>query len=153
MRKSTLFISATSTAFILAVLFGVVSAYRNITGVGIQPTQVAVVQPALPTPIPAATEIAMPVQPTNITPQQAADIASKIMGRTDLYSVELTQLEGIDAYLVTFSSGDLVYVGLDGQILAIAKLPVTVVQLPKNGGHNNSRSGGEHEGEHEGDDD
>lgn len=149
MRKSTLFISAALTTFMLAVLFGVVSAYKNI----ISPTQDAAVQSQL-----TETELAMeitatptPVQVINISPEEAAAIASNVINRTDLYSAESTQFEGVDAYLVTFSSGDIVYIGLDGQVLSISKIAVTVVTEPsiKRGGKANNSGGSEHEDEHE----
>ena len=57
----------------------------------------------------------MPTQVTSITPEEAATLASKVLDRTDLFSAEITQFDGVDAYLITFSSGDLVYVSLDGQ--------------------------------------
>ncbi len=162
MRKSTLFISVVLTTFMLAVLYGVVSAYQSI----VNSTEAAAVA-AQPT---AAEQMAsapiVPVSPTqvmNIAPEAAADIASKVLGRTDLYSIEVTQFEGTDAYLVTFSSGDLVYLSLDGQVLSISKLAVTVINQPSRGGGggnggggNNNSGGGEHEEEHEdegGDDD
>lgn len=109
MRKSTLFISAALTAFMLAVLFGVVSAYQNMAGStelaaqqapSAEVTQVAAVNPAqdqeqaqVPTQSPVQ-DIApvVPAQPVTITPEQATAIASSVLGRTDLYSVEITQL-------------------------------------------------------------
>jgi hypothetical protein len=107
---------------------------------------------------------------TTITLEEAASLASSVIGRTDLYASENTQLNGVDAYLVTFSSGDLVYVSLDGQILSISKLPAKyVLSQPvaqNNGGGNNnsaaassapavsSNNGGDdHGGEHDGGDD
>ncbi len=169
MRKSTLFVSAAVTAFMLAVLFGVVSAYQNTTRIAAQPSPLTeVAQVVVSVPAQASTPTSLPPLPTPaISAEQAADIASKVMGKTDLYSVELTQFEGVDAYLVTFSSGDLVYVGLDGQILSISKLPVTVVTVSNNGnggggggggggdGNENHESGDDHEEseEHEGGDD
>jgi uncharacterized membrane protein YgcG len=168
MRKSTLFISAALTAFMLAVLFGVVSAYQNVVGSSQPQTaqqapasevaQVPAINPAQ-VPIQAPTQAPALVQPASITPEQATTIASAAIGRTDLYSVELTQLDGVDVYLVTFSSGDLVYIGLDGQVVSISKLATTVVTLPggggggRGGGKGSSGGGGEHEGEHEGGDD
>jgi len=165
MRKSTLFISAALTTFMLAVMFGVVSAYQNIVKSSqpvvaqAQPTAAEVVNvPIVDAPV------AVPTQATNITPETAAALASKVINRTDLFSAELAKFNDVDAYLVTFSSGDLVYVSLDGQILSISKLPVkTIVQkgskrgasdnqksspVASNGGSNSggSSSGGEHEG-------
>jgi hypothetical protein len=161
MRKSTLFISAALTTFILAVLFGVASAYRNtvnsaeIAAVQSQPTTTAqmVSQPmaaVVPTQV-------IPTQVVNITPESAAAIAGKVLGRTDMYSVEVAQFEGADAYLVTFSSGDLVYVSLAGQVLSISKLPVTIINQPSSGGggggNHNNRNVQSSSGEHEGSDD
>jgi hypothetical protein len=58
-----------------------------------------------------------------------------------LYAAENTQLDGVDAYLVTFSSGDLVYVSLDGKIMSISKLPVTYVLGQSSNGGGNQNSG------------
>lgn len=156
MRKSTLFISVILTTFMLAALFGVVSAYQNSLG----STQEAAVQ-SLPVAVVQAANTSAPVQVVYITPEEAAAIASKVLNRTDLYSVEAAQFEAVDAYLVTFSSGDIVYVGMDGQILSISKLAVTVITQPNNtgGSENNSNSGNgdrhddHEENEHEEDDD
>jgi hypothetical protein len=154
MRKSTLFISAALTTFMLAVLFGVASAYQNIVKSGdmaAQPTAgVSMVNQ------PMAVVPPTQVLSTQITPEAAADIAGKVLGRTDMYSVEVTQFEGMDAYLVTFSSGDLVYLSLDGQVLSISKLPVTIISQPSHngggGGGGGATTNGDHE-EHEGGDD
>ena len=54
-----------------------------------------------------------------VTPQQAAEIAVLFMGRTDLYSVENAAVNDQPAYLVTFSTGDQVFVSLDGQVLSL----------------------------------
>jgi hypothetical protein len=159
MRKSTLFISVVLTTFMLAILYGVASAYQNI----VSSTEMAAVPPQPTSMVEVAneqvfvppTQVALPTQVMNITPESAADMASKILGRTDLYSVEVTQFEGVDVYLVTFSSGDLVYISLDGQILSISKLPVTVVTQSTGGGGggggggSNNNNSGEHEEEHE----
>jgi hypothetical protein len=159
MRKSTLFISAALTTFMLAILFGVASAYQNI----VKSTQPMAVQ----TQPPAAEMVSAPIIPTQattITPEAAATLASQVINRTDLFSAEVTQLDGVDAYLITFSSGDLVYVSMDGKILSISKIAVTVVaQASHRGSGNNQNSsaapavpapGGEHESsEHEGGDD
>lgn len=160
MRKSTLFISVVLTTFMLAVLYGVVSAYQNIVNTKEaaaepQATEVAVIQPVVAAP----TQVTPPPV-VNLTPEAAAALAGKVLGRTDLYSIEATQFEGTDAYLITFSSGDLVYMSLDGQILSISKLPVTVITQPSGGGggggggNRPSNSSGEHEDDdHEGGDD
>jgi len=160
MRKSTLFISVVLTTFMLAVLYGVVSAYQSI----VSSTEATAAQPTAGVEMASAPIVpVVPTQILNIAPEAAADIASKVLGRTDLYSVEVTQFEGVDAYLVTFSSGDLVYLSLDGQVLSISKLAVTVITQPGGGGGgggggaSNNSSSGEHEEheeeEHEGGDD
>jgi hypothetical protein len=153
MRKSTLFISAALTTFMLAVMFGVVSAYQNI----VKSTQ-SMAEQAQPT---AGEMVNVPTQATNITPEAAAALAAQVINRTDLFSAEITQFNGVDVYLITFSSGDLVYVGFDGQILSISKIAVTVVNQPApvknqadNGNQNNSGGDDEHESsEHEDSDD
>ena len=156
MRKSTLFVSAALTTFMLAVMFGVVSAYQNI---------VKSAQPMAAQTQPTAVEMvsAMPTQAAAITPEAAAALASQVINRTDLFSAEITQFNGVDVYLITFSSGDLVYVSFDGQILSISKIAVTVINQPasnggggNNGNQNNTGGGGgdDHEDEeHEGGDD
>lgn len=143
MRKGTLFISAVLTTFMLAIMFGVVSAYQNT----VRSTREAAVQPA-PAALVQQVNTPIPAPVTSITPEEAAAIASKVLNRTDLYSVEAAPLDGVDTYLVTFSSGDLVYVGLDGQVLSISKLAVTVINQPNNNG-NNSGNGGRQSDDHE----
>lgn len=155
MRKSTLFISIALTTFMLAVLFGVVSEYKSI----INSTPEAAAQPQPTVMAQAIVSAPIPTQVASITPEEAAAIAGKVIGRTDLYSVEGAQFEGVNAYLVTFSSGDLVYVGMDGQVLSISKIVVTVVDQGRHGGGGNGEedSGGGNNGgdddDHEGGDD
>ena len=150
----------------LAVLFGVASAYKGIVS---SSTESSVAQQ--PAPISAdvvnsqPVAAVAPVQTANVAPEAAAAIAGKVIGRSDLYSVEVTQFEGKDAYLVTFSSGDLVYLSLDGQVLSISKLPVTVITQRRPGGNGgddetvtttnvtDNGGGGEDHEEHEGGDD
>ena len=111
--KSALFISTVLTAFVIAILAGVISAL-NMSRPGdaaapastqVQATDVATQPDASAT------------APVQISPQQAASIASQFLKKTDVYSVEGMTLNGANAYKVVFSSGDVVYVGLDGQIL------------------------------------
>jgi hypothetical protein len=146
MKKSSLFISTILTVFILAVLAGTVTAYRAVN------TNVVAAQQ--PTPV---------VQPTPValTPEQAAQVAAQYWGRSDLYSVESAMLNGTTAYKVTFSSGDIVYVSPEGQVVSVIAAPVAI---PQNNAlsfqsapqvqPSTTFSGGEHEGgEHEGGDD
>jgi hypothetical protein len=126
MRKSTLFLSAVLTAFVLAVLVGVISAYQNVVAASVsqQPTAVAAAEnisvPQVQAVSPTATAVVL-------TPEQAAALAAQVLGRTDLFSVETADFNGASAYLVTFSSGDLVYVSPAGQILSVGKIVPTVV--------------------------
>ena len=122
MRKSTIFLSVVLTTFMLAILVAGASAYQNLQQVketAAQPAKVAAenVSVALPADAPAPA----------FTPEQAAALAAKVIGRTDLYSVETADLNGVSAYMVTFSSGDIVYVSPDGQILSITKTEPQVV--------------------------
>ena len=121
MRKSTMFISAALTTFMLAVMFGVASAYQKIVQTGV-PTEAAQQTQSTDVAIGTSSTVA-----GSVSIEQAADLASNVIGRTDLYAAENAQLDGVDAYLVTFSSGDIVYVSLDGKVLSISKLPVTYI--------------------------
>ncbi len=133
--KKTLLISAVLTAFVLSTLGGVAMALR---------------QPAA-TPVAAAT-----ATPAALSAQDAASLAATVFNQQDIYSVESASVNGISAYKVVFSSGQVAFVGLDGQILSVTQIqPVVVAQ-------NNiapalaasvfapapapSQSGGEHEG-------
>jgi hypothetical protein len=151
--KKTLLISAALTAFVLVMLTGVASAFK-------QPSQPVVVEAAaLPTVTVPATEQATAI--VSLTPEEAASVAAQVLNEQDLYSVESASFNGALSYKVTFSSGQLVYVSLDGQILSIDKIkPVVVVQPQTNS--NSSRSsapaqssssqqseGEEHESEHD----
>jgi hypothetical protein len=62
--------------------------------------------------------------------EQAAQVAAQYLGRTDLYSADETVLNGMKAFLVTFSSGDVVYVSPDGQVLAYIPAAVVSYQNP-----------------------
>ena len=140
MRKSTLFISAALTTFMLAVMFGVASAYQKI--VQAAGSTEAVIQQSQPAEVIAAT--ATNIAGGTFTAEQAASLASNVIGRTDLYTAEIAPLNGVDTYLVTFSSGDIVYVSMNGQILSISKLPVTVILSAPSGGNN--KNGGNNNG-------
>jgi hypothetical protein len=123
MRKSTLFISAVLTTFVMAMLAGVASAYQNAVNSNQVVAQSQPQSQAVAEVIPAPTE----VQPVNWTPEEAAALAAQVLGHDDLFSVEVTDLNGETVYMVTFSSGDLVYVSLDGQIRSIGEVPVETV--------------------------
>lgn len=141
MRKSTLFISAMLTVFLIAILFGVVSAYQ-------QMTQTAASDPApkaaAAQPMSAVFPAAFTPTPTPlvvVSPEQATTIATEFLGNSEVYSVEVVNYEGAQAFLVTFSSGDLVYVSSDGKVLSNTKVePVVVVASGGGGGGNQSNT-------------
>ena len=142
MRKSTLFISALLTVFLMATLFGVASAYQQVVkanGKAATPPQVASqrVQADF-APVPTATEI---IAPLVVTPEQATTVAVDFLGDSNVYSVEVVDYEGAATYLVTFSSGDLVYVSSTGMVVANTKIQPVVV-VASNGGNNGNNGGG-----------
>ena len=108
MKKSSLFISTILTVFVLAILAGTVTAYRSLTNLGVQAQQ--------PAPV---TEVVQ----NQISPEQAAQLAAQYWGRNDLYSVESTSVKGMDAYKVTFSTGDVVFVSPAGQVIGAFAAP------------------------------
>jgi hypothetical protein len=142
MKKSALFISTVLTTFVLVVLAGAVSAYRTYAS-----SSQAAAKPAAPMAQVAPT--AAPT-PTVVSPQEAAKIAAQYIHRSDLYAVESKLFKGASAYMVTFSSGDVVYVSLQGQVLSVIAPPsvsVTTDPLPVPPTSNPSSSS-----EHENDD-
>ncbi|HLD93116.1 MAG TPA: hypothetical protein VI703_02810 [Anaerolineales bacterium] len=92
--------------------------------------------------------------PSPITQEQAAQIASTYMGRTDVYKIEVVQLYGFDVFRVKFLNSDAVFVDPYGQILLVRLAPAkTANETPTNtstpGGYNDDDG---HEDEHEDDD-
>jgi uncharacterized protein YpmB len=84
-----------------------------------------------------------------VSPEQAASIAEEFLGQRSVYSVEMTAIRGVSLYKVTFSSGDIVYISMDGQVAGSAAAQQVAFQGPATP----HRSGGEFEGgEHEGGD-
>lgn len=84
-----------------------------------------------------------------ISPQQAAELAAVYMGQSDLYAVENTAMSGQPAYLVTFSSGDQVYVGLDGQVLGVVPAQQITTGSQSSASNSGFREHEDHEaGEH-----
>lgn len=162
MRKSTLFISALLTVFLMATIFGVASAYQQVVKANIalakQPSQKALSQPVSAdfAPVPTATEIVVPLV---FTPEQATTVAVDFLGDSNVYSVEVVDYEGVATYLVTFSSGDLVYVSSTGMVVANTKIQPVIVAASSggNGGgqanNNGGSSGGDDNDDHDDDHD
>jgi hypothetical protein len=99
-------------------------------------------QSSNPAPDPQPTPL-----PTGISPQQAAQVAGSYIHRSDAYSVESISNNGVTAYKVTFSSGDVVYVSTDGQVISVQYAQRASAPAPAR------RTSGEHEHESEHDDD
>jgi hypothetical protein len=145
MRKSTIFISAVLTSFALVMLYNLASAYRNNQNAS-EVAAATLVQPTA-TLAPDPTTEPAPTQ-TFLSPQEAAQLATQVLGNTNLLSAESSSLNGVDAYKVLFTNNDVVYVGLDGQILSVQVAPMVVkVTLPQsqpttkhNGSHSSNES-------------
>jgi hypothetical protein len=164
MRKSTVFISAVLTTFVLVMLYNVASAYR--INKNVQQVTATTVSP-IATQVPEPTDVPTPTESV-LSPQEAAQIATQVIGNTSLLSAESSNINGLHAYKITFTNNDVVYVGLNGQILSVQVAPAVVqVTLPQSqpakkhkGNHddphlNSSNAapisfsgGGEHESEH-----
>ncbi len=148
MRKTTIFISSILTTFALVTLYGVVSAYRNISNVSKVSALSVNTATAEPTTAPTDAAPAATETQTVVTPQQAAQLAAQVVGNTNLLSAESSNVNGTNAYKITFTNNDVVYVGLDGQILSVQIAPVVnnvIVQVPakqKNKSNNNTSGGG-----------
>jgi len=135
MRKSTIFVSAVLTTFTLVVLYGVVSAYQKTTLDSTAAAQVVETATPEPTHVPVST-------PSMITPEEAAQVAAAVVGNTNLLSAESSSVDGVNAYKITFTNDDVVYVGLDGQVLSVQVAPVVnvVAQAPAKQQKNDSDS-------------
>ena len=146
MPKKNLLISAALTAFILVIATSIASAYQrvnaSIESINVQATaaaqQVAAVQQVEPVAV-----VPMPTEEIQVmlTHQEAALVAANFLEQTDLYSVENVVWEEVDAYKVVFSTGDVVYVSMYGDILGTEAPPVTtVVTTKKNNNSNNNNN-------------
>jgi hypothetical protein len=135
MRKSTVFISAVLTTFALVLLYNVVSAYRKNTKAVEMATQPAA------TLAPTATDLPSPTEAVAITPEQAAQLAVQVVGNSNLLSAESSSFDGVDAYKITFTNNDVVYIGIEGQILSVQVAPV-VLNVPAAVPHKSNKNAG-----------
>ena len=137
MRKSTIFISAVLTTFALVMLYNVASAYRsnkNVTEVAATAVEPTATLAPEPTNEPVPTKVFL-------SPAEAAQLATQVVGNTNLLSAESSNVNGVDAYKITFTNNDVVYVGLGGQILSVQVAPVVVnVTLPAKQKNKNNNS-------------
>ncbi len=92
-----------------------------------------------------------PVQTIMVTPEQAAQMAANQLGETDIYSVESGNSNGVAVYKVTFSSGAVALVSMEGEILVV-QLPAPVVSSSPSGASASSISSGEAYSDDEDDD-
>lgn len=163
--KSALFLSAGLTAFVLVMTGSLVASF-NATNLAQNTATTAPTEDVALVDMSGVQEVtATPTGP--VTPEQAAAIAAAYLKKTDVYSVEITSLQGVSVYKVVFSSGDEVYVGLDGAVIPATMIatatPYFVDPTPEPQQHHNNGNGGgddndnhshddnedEHENEHE----
>jgi uncharacterized protein YpmB len=160
MRRSISMISAAATAFIVVILVSVVYGLRASAESRRTLSEAPVA--SVPAAAPSQLIVASPLTSPHVEARMAADIASRYLNRSDAYSVQLAAYNGVPCYAVTFSSGDVVYVSLEGQVLGSIAAPIQMASTGR--GHRDSdekagrNDGGgqehEHESEteHEGDD-
>lgn len=157
--KSALFISATLTVFVLVILGSVVST-MNTTPKNDVAAVASATQEVLATEIPTQVDPTATAAAAPVSAEQAASIAAQYLNKTDVYSVESTLQNGVNVFKVVFSSGDVVYVGLDGIVISTEVLQPTTVYVeptlaPKkkhnsnNNGNSGGTGGGNNGGEHE----
>ena len=127
MRKSTLIISAIITAALLFALYSLVAAYQRAIQAADPSTATTPAEVSQEQPVDIATEA--PVT-GKITIYDAAAQAVKVLGRSDLYLVINTQLNGANVYLATFASGDMMYISQDGQVLSTSKMEALSISQP-----------------------
>jgi hypothetical protein len=130
MRKGTLILSAILTGVVLALLVMLVSTYRKVINSAV-PGNATQAQQTQSQPQQAQSNPNLAATPAagKVGIYEAAASAASIMGHDDVYITEYAQLNGVDVYLVTFRSGDLVYMSLDGQVISTSKQePISVRQ-------------------------
>lgn len=154
--KSALFLSAGLTAFVLVMTGSLVSSFTA-TNLAQNTATSAPTEDVALVDLSGAQEITATTT-GSVTPEQAAAIAAAYLKKTDVYSVEITSLQGASVYKVVFSSGDEVYVGLDGAVIPATMIatatPYFVDPTPEpQKHHNNGNGGGDDHGDHSHDDD
>jgi hypothetical protein len=159
MRRSITLISVGVTAFSIVLMVSVVYGLRVAASSRSAPLTAMPSAPALATnpELAAAAEVPM----VRISPQAAVTVASGFLNRTDAYSVQLLDYNGQQAFIVTFSSGDVVYVSLGGEVLGSVPAGVEMASANKERDDRDGRGGNdehdddreheeeEHEEEHE----
>lgn len=110
MSKKNVLISAALTTFVLVILVNLGAVYARIR-------DAVTIQPAIQPTMAIVEALPAQAQVVQVTHQEAASIAANFLGQNDVYSVENVVWNEVDAYKVVFSSGTIVYVSMDGQIL------------------------------------
>ena len=127
MIKNVTLISVAITTLVLITLSGVVYAYKVLLTPHTLPATNSSNPQAVSFPLIAASG---PATNTAISPQDAAALAVKFSNRTDLYSLELADFNGSQTYKLTFSTGDVLYISMDGQVVGSAPPSKSVVASP-----------------------
>ncbi len=128
--KKALFLSTVLTTFVIAILFGVYSKItKTSTQVASLTAPVALADNTAASVAEQPTSVPSAAAPTIVTPDLAASLAARAINRQDVYSVETSSYLGVDAFKVVFSSGDVVYIGLDQQVFATEKLQPVIVTV------------------------
>ncbi len=144
MGKLVMVISGAVTAFILAIGAGAVYAYRSMSVSA--PSAVTVAHAQQPaSPVTTSLQLSVPATATtapNVSAQDAAALAAKFMKRTDLYSVQLADFQGMQAYKVTFATGDAAFVSMHGQMLSFEPAPTPAPATTFGGGSPQQGGGG-----------
>jgi len=159
MKRRIALVSVATTAFSLVIMTSVIYGYRVSAGSRSAPSAVSETQQS-------AVMVAAGSMPSvSISPQEAAAVAAQFLNRTDPYSVQRAEYDRERSYEVTFPSGDVVYVSLEGVVLGSVPGPVQMVysnsserERDEGGGGQGSAQGtdgedaGEDESEHDGED-
>ena len=138
MNKPALILATFITVIVIVLLGGLIFTWNRVGAAVSGPNQA--VDPGVQ---PAASQnptIGGSVQQGNqtssaITPDQAALIAANFLGKGNVVRVEYINIAGGAVYKVDFSSGEILYVSLNGTVIS-AQMPVAPI----------------FRGEHEGDD-
>ncbi len=132
MKRNSLFLSVLLTTAILVVIGGALRA--GAAGFFLHSNY--------PTPQVSPTPESSP-SPTSafLSPQEAVTIASALVTQSEVYRIDTVKVDGMDAYKITFSSGDQVYVDAStGKILLHTVLTQTIYQQSED--HPGQSSGG-----------
>ncbi|HEY5983298.1 MAG TPA: hypothetical protein VIU38_07465 [Anaerolineales bacterium] len=130
MRRGVTLIAAGITAFVLVISVSVVYAYRAMALARVQEPSVGAAEPPTSGQPGSDSETSAPA----LSARDVAAIASTLLQRDDAYSIELADWNGQQAYKVTFSSGDLAYMTLDGSLLAFVPASSYVAYSSGGGG-------------------